>query len=108
MSKVQVNRLHSLTGHRDSIYTLQASSEEPLFFSAAGDGMVVLWDLRQPENGQVVAQLPNSIYALHFFRRQGLLIAAHNYDGIHVLDWQNKKEIASLQITKAAIFDMNS
>jgi WD40 repeat protein len=108
MSKVQVSRLHNLTGHRDSIYALQPSPEEALFFSAAGDGMVVLWDLRQPESGQLVAQLPNSIYALHFFQKHNLLIAAHNYDGIHVLDWKNKKEIASLQITKAAIFDLNS
>ena len=30
-----------------------------------------------------------------------LLLTGHNYDGIHVLDWENKKELASLHITKA-------
>lgn len=108
MSKVQVSRLHSLTGHRDSIYTLQPSSNVTQFFSAAGDGMVVLWDQSDPEYGQVIAQLPNSIYALHFQESSGLLIAGHNYEGIHLLDWQNKKEVASLQMTKAAIFDIQS
>jgi WD40 repeat protein len=108
MSKVQVTRLHNLTGHSDAIYTLQRSSEESKFFSASGDGMVVLWDLESPETGEVVAKLPNSIYALHFHPTQEVLIAGHNYDGIHVLDWKNKKEFGSLQITKAAIFDIQS
>ncbi len=106
MSKVQVNKVHSLTGHRDSIYTLQPSSEEAKFFSAAGDGMVVLWDQQNPEHGQLIAKLPNSVYALCFHSKSDLLIAGHNYEGIHVLDWRNKKEIASLQMTKAAIFDI--
>jgi WD40 repeat protein len=108
MSKVQVTRLHSLKGHKDSVYTVQPSSDESKFFSAAGDGMVALWDLKEPENGHLIAQLPNSIYALHFYARHNLLVAGHNYEGIHILDWENKKEVASLQITKAAIFDIQS
>lgn len=108
MSKVQVQRLHSLTGHNDAIYALQPSSEAGKFFSAGGDGMIVLWDLAQPENGQLIARLPNSIYALHYHPSKNVLIAGHNYDGIHVLDWQNKKELSSLQLTKAAIFDIQS
>lgn len=70
--------------------------------------MVVAWDLANPETGQLVAKLPNSIYALHHYAGSDLLIAGHNYDGIHILDWQNKKEIGSLQLTKAAIFDIQS
>lgn len=108
MSKVQVTRLQSLTGHREPVYTLQRSSSENKFFSAAGDGMVVLWDQAEPESGQLIAQLPNSVYALHFYEKNNILVAGHNYEGIHLLDWQNKKEKASLQMTKAAIFDIQS
>jgi WD40 repeat protein len=103
-----VHKLHSLTGHRDCVYTL-ASGEEPYcFFSAAGDGMVVAWDMTKPEEGERIAQLPNSVYALHHIRKNDLLVAGHNYDGIHLLDWKGKKELASLQLTKAAIFDIQS
>ena len=49
--KVQVQKLHTLTGHRDSVYTLQGSSNDSLFFSGSGDGMVVVWDLANPESG---------------------------------------------------------
>jgi WD40 repeat protein len=105
---MKVNRLHSLKGHRDAIYTLQPSSEESKFFSAGGDGMVVLWDQRSTEDGELIAKLPNSIYGLHFHQQSGLIIAGQNFQGIHVLDWKNKKEVASLQLTSAAIFDIQS
>jgi WD40 repeat protein len=108
MSKVQVARLHSLKGHNDSIYTLQPSSNPKLFFSAAGDGMVVQWNLDDPENGQLIARLPNSIYALHHHAKKDVLIAGHNYEGIHVLDWKNKKEIGSLKLSSAPVFDIQS
>lgn len=106
MSTVQVQKLHTLTGHRDCIYTLQKSSDPACFFSASGDGMVVRWDLNDPSNGELIAKLPNSVYSLSHHPSSGLLIAAQNYEGVHFLDWQNKTEKASLQITKAAIFDM--
>jgi WD40 repeat protein len=106
--KVQVQKLHTLTGHRDSVYALQPSSADHLFFSAAGDGMVVLWDQRSPEQGTLIAKLPNSVYALHYHRDSDMLIAGHNYDGIHVLDWKNKRELGSLKLTTAAIFDIQS
>jgi len=108
MSKIQVNKIHSLTGHRDPVYTLQPSSEPNIIFSGAGDGMVVRWDLSQPEEGELIAKLPNSVYALHFLEKENLLLAGHNYEGIHLLDWKQKKEISSLQLTTAAIFDIQS
>ena len=70
--------------------------------------MIVAWDLRDPQNGTLVAKLPNSVYSLHHHRESDALIVGHNYDGIHVLDWQNKTEIGSLQLTSAAIFDIQS
>ena len=108
MTKLQVTRLHSLTGHRDCVYTLAASDIERIFFSGAGDGMIVQWDLNDITNGNLVAKLPNSVYALHAMPVTGMLIAGHNYDGIHMLDWKNKKEIGSLNFTTAAIFDIQS
>jgi WD40 repeat protein len=106
MSQVQIRKLHTITGHNDCIYTLQGANDPAIFFSGSGDGMIVRWDLKDPENGEVIAKLPNSIYALHYDISQQLLIAGHNYEGIHILDWKNKKETGSLQLTKAAIFDI--
>jgi WD40 repeat protein len=108
MTQVQIKRLHSLTGHRDAVYTLNAAARSSDFFSGAGDGMVVRWNLDAPENGELIAKLPNSVYALHYLPAAETLVAGHNYDGIHLLDWKNKKELGSLKITDAAIFDIQS
>src|SRR5258706_11624799 len=105
MTRVNVKKLHTLTGHSDCVYALQQGSEPNLFFSGAGDGQVVLWDLRKPEAGQLIARLPNSIYALHYLKESDLLVVGHNYKGVHLLDWRAKKEIGSLQITSSSIFD---
>ncbi|HEY3405681.1 MAG TPA: WD40 repeat domain-containing protein [Ohtaekwangia sp.] len=104
----EVTKLHTLRGHQDCVYTLEPSDRESVFFSGAGDGMVVSWNLNDPENGEMIAKLPNSVYALNYHHESGLLAAGHNYEGIHLLDWKNKKEIGSLQLTKAAIFDIKS
>ncbi len=108
MQTVTVNRLHSFSGHRDCVYALQSSKQPHQFFSGAGDGMIVKWDHRYPEQGELIAKLPNSVYALHYHQASNLLIAGHNYDGIHVLEWENKKEVGSLHFTEVAIFDIQS
>ena len=106
MTSIEVRKLHTLTGHKDGVYTVVAGSQPSHFFSGAGDGMVVLWDLMSPEEGISVAQLPNSVYALHHLN--DVLIVGHNYDGIHVIDWKNRREVSSLKTTDAAIFDLQS
>jgi WD40 repeat protein len=108
MTKVKVTKVHTLTGHRDCVYSLCSSKEAARFFSGSGDGMVVAWDLSNPGEGELVARLPNSVYALHLLPEQDHLIVGHNYDGIHVIDWRVKQETWSLKLTSAAIFDIQS
>jgi WD40 repeat protein len=108
LSTIQVNKLHSFTGHRDCVYTLQPSDQPHIFFSGAGDGMVVQWDLQNPGDGNLIAKLPNSIYSLLHLADKKLLVAGQNFSGIHLIDYQNKKELASLQITSSYIFDIQS
>jgi WD40 repeat protein len=106
MSSVGVQKLHTLTGHRDCVYTLAGGPQPHVVFSGSGDGMVVQWDLNDPAQGVLIAKLPHSVYALHHHRQSDTLIAGHNFEGIHLLDWKNKKEAGSLQLGKAAIFDI--
>ncbi len=108
MAGIQVKKLHTLTGHRDCVYTLEPSADSSVFFSGAGDGMVVKWDMNSPEEGEQIAQLPNSIYALHHVLAKDILIVGHNYEGIHLIDWRNKKEKVSLKLNASAIFDIQS
>lgn len=100
--------MFTLKGHKDCVYTLEKAEEASVFFSGAGDGMVVRWDLNDPENGTLIARLPASIYALHHEKNLNHLIVGQNYEGIHVIDVKSNKALGSVKITDAAIFDIKS
>lgn len=108
MNPISIKRLHSLTGHRDAIFTIERGGTANDFFSGSGDGMVVRWNLEDPEMGELIARLPNSVYALHYIEQTDLLAVGHNYEGLHLLDWKSKKEMGSLKLSAAAIFDIKS
>ena len=105
-SKVQVQKVATLTGHRDCVYTLERSSEEHVFFSAAGDGMVAAWDLTAPENGELVARVSTSVYALCYVAGRNLLLIGQNQEGVQVIDLKNKQIKKSVALPKVAIFDI--
>lgn len=103
---MQVNKLHTLTGHNDCIYALCEGSDPRFFYTGAGDGMVVEWDLENPQNGKLIAKLGHSIYALEVDKERNLLFIGHNFEGIHVIDLHENKELWSLKLTDKAIFDI--
>ena len=106
MSPITISKLHTLTGHTDCLYSLSTSAQTHRFFSAGGDGMVAEWDLSDPEKGQLVASLPASVYALLHLADQNYLVVGQNFEGIHIIDLADKKEVGSLKLTDAAIFDI--
>lgn len=107
MSKIEVAKIGTLTGHRDAIYSVEPGIGST-FFSAAGDGMVVRWDLSNPDTGMVLAKVPKSIYALHLLKDDQELVFGQNFEGIHLINLQDHKQVKSAKITSAAIFDITS
>ncbi|MEO9477446.1 MAG: WD40 repeat domain-containing protein [Cyclobacteriaceae bacterium] len=107
MSPINVHKLKTLTGHKDSLYTLERLDSQR-FLSAGGDGMVVLWDVQNPDVGQMIVKVPASVYALEFNPEKNLLIVGQNFSGIHLIDVESKKELKSLKLTSEAIFDIQS
>jgi len=107
MSSIQIKKLQTLTGHKDCLYTL-CRYDGKRFFSAGGEGMVVLWDLTNPDMGQMIVKVPASIYALSYEPSKSLLVVGQNFSGIHLVDVESKKEIASRALTDKAIFDIQT
>ncbi len=108
MNTIKVNKLHSLTGHRDCVYSIVSGKNSTDLFSAGSDGTVALWNMESPETAELIAKLSNSIYALHYLPHQDQLVVAQNFQGIHLLDHTAKKELGSLKISKDYIFDLQS
>ncbi|MGB3618160.1 MAG: WD40 repeat domain-containing protein [Catalinimonas sp.] len=113
MTAVRVEKVATLQGHRDCLYTLAAGPEPARCFTAGGDGMIVDWDLRRPDQGRLLAQLPASCYALHYRPDRDLLLAGQNFDGLHAFRVADQTEVKSVRIEGAgekgpALFDVQS
>lgn len=106
MLKIQVNKLHTLTGHNDCIYALVEGSDPRYFYTGSGDGMVVEWDLDNPKDGKLVAKVSHSVYALEVDKERNILFIGHNFEGIHAIDLETNMEVWSLKLTEQSIFDM--
>ncbi len=103
---MKVRKIDTFSGHRDCVYGLIADSAGRGFYSAGGDGLVVRWDVTKPDLGDLVARVGASVYALAVDERTGLLWVGQNYEGIQVIDPVEKKVVASMKISSAAIFDI--
>jgi len=108
MPGILVNKLYDFKGHRSSVYALEKGNTPNIFFSAGGDGLVARWNMQHPDQGELMAKVPNSVYALHYLTDRNLLAVGHNQDGVHFIDVEAKKEVASLQLTSNSIFDIQS
>ncbi|WP_317240858.1 hypothetical protein [Hymenobacter sp. 5414T-23] len=88
----QVQKLASLTGHRDCVYALAGTPGQEVFYSAGADGMVAAWSADEPErDGELVAKVENSVYALLHLPERQLLLLGHNFQGLQAIDLQEKK-----------------
>jgi len=106
MTKVDVKKLHTISGHKDCVYVLEQGPEVNTIFSSSGDGVVAKWNLEDPENGRMVVKVPSSVYALCYYQPRNVLIVGQNFDGIHLVDLETNKEIGSIHTGKTAIFDI--
>lgn len=105
---IVVSKSHTFTGHKDCVYTLEKSAHDHIFFSGGGDGMIVSWNLQTPEQGQLLAKVNSSVYALHYDSTRNYMIIGQNYEGIHLVNLENKASTGSVKITEAAIFDIKT
>ncbi|GAA4375664.1 WD40 repeat domain-containing protein [Hymenobacter koreensis] len=106
LHRPQIQKLASLTGHRDCVYALAGHANEDALFSAGADGFVVSWSLNAPEqDGQLVARVENSVYALHYVPERQLLLIGHNYQGVQAIDLHEKQLWRATALPPVAIFD---
>lgn len=103
MGKIEVKKLHTFLGHNESIYAL-AKIDDHRFVSSGADGMVVLWDLTSPDEGEVIAKIPNSVYSIYYDASDDILYIGQNNQGIHKIHLSSKEEIGSIQLGDFQIF----
>ena len=105
-SLIGVKKIATLTGHRDCVYTLEQSGDPLVFYSAGGDGLVVAWNLESPDQGELVAQVTTSVYALRWLPEKKLLVVGHNQNGLQILNVAEKKIVKAVALPGGAFFDI--
>ena len=102
-----VQKLAILAGHRDCVYALTGTVGEDVVYSAGPDGQVVAWNAAAPEqDGELVAKVENSVYALCRLPERDLLVLGHNFQGIQVIDLASKELAFATALPPVAIFDI--
>jgi len=97
MATLNVAKITELQGHKDCIYALSAGREAHEFYTGAGDGWVVYWNLESSDQGQLIATFPTSIFALRYFPGRHLLLVGLSRGGYYFLDLNSKVPHANFQ-----------
>ena len=103
---MNIRKVDTFSGHRDSVYTIISDKTSQGFYSAGGDGFVIHWDLNKPDLGNLVARAGMSVYALGLDKEANMLWIGQNYEGVQLIDLENNKIENTSKITTAAIFDI--
>ncbi len=100
-------RVGTLAGHRDAVYALAGRAGSDQVFSGSADGLVVAWNSADPAaDGELLARVENSVYALRELPGRGLLLLGHNFQGVQALDLQTKALAFATALPPVAIFDL--
>ncbi|MBG8552658.1 WD40 repeat domain-containing protein [Hymenobacter guriensis] len=103
----QVQKLATLSGHRDCVYALSGVADEAAIYSAGTDGFVVSWSLDDPtQDGELVARVENSVYALRYVPARRWLLIGHNFQGLQAIDLDARQLVHATALPPAAIFEI--
>ena len=106
-SRPTAHRLGTLAGHRDAVYALAGRPDSDRLFSSGADGLVVAWNAADPsQDGELLAKVENSVYALRELPALGLLAVGHNFQGVQLLDVDSRRLAFATALPPLAIFDL--
>jgi len=101
-----VTKIATLAGHRDAVYALTGGAAGTVY-SGSADGMVVGWDAAEPaRDGELLARVENSVYALRHLPALDLLVLGHNFQGIKAVDLTRKQLAFATALPPVAIFEL--
>ncbi|WP_210520572.1 WD40 repeat domain-containing protein [Hymenobacter terricola] len=101
-----VTRIATLAGHRDAVYALTGGAASTVY-SGSADGMVVGWDAATPaQDGELLARVENSVYALHHLPALDLLVLGHNFQGIQAIDLSRNQLAHATALPPVAVFEI--
>jgi WD40 repeat protein len=93
-----------LTGHNASIFALSPAEDDQFFFSSAGDGWIVRWDLDQPEMGKLVAKVDSQVFSLLFLPEWNRVVAGNMNGGLHWVELDQPDQTRNIAHHQKGVF----
>lgn len=102
---IVVTKQFELTGHSAGIYCVSGGRSPHTIFTGSGDNVVAEWDLRRQEVLPFAIKPGSTVYALAHLPAHRIAIG-QGKGGIHIVDFEQKKELRHLAVHQKAIFDL--
>lgn len=100
---MEVTKVAQLTGHKDAVFGLDVSADGKIY-SGGGDGYVVEWQPDIELNGDLLATMSASVYAV---KTHGDLLIAGTANGeLLVLDRIQRKSILHQKVFPGPVYDI--
>jgi len=93
-------------GHNAAVYALSGFVEPNSFLSAAGDGWIVSWDLKNPDKGRLLAKTDSNIFSILYLPTKNWFIAGNMYGALHWIDLSNGINFKSVQHHRKGVFSL--
>ena len=107
ISKVKVSCLTTLKGHNAAVYALSNFQNEDEFLSAGGDGWVAQWDIKDKENGRLLAKTGASNFSMNYSKRDNILSVGDIHGDLHIVKLEEKNEPRKISYHKKGIFGIH-
>ena len=95
----------SFVGHQASVYSICAFDEHR-FITGDGDARAVLWDVRQPERGRLLATAEAHVFSVEYLPEWRRLVMGTMYGGVHWVDLGNGQPIADVRQHEKGVYAM--
>ncbi|WP_462265075.1 WD40 repeat domain-containing protein [Mucilaginibacter sp.] len=105
---MKAERISTLTGHGNPVFTLELSQKPGILFSGGNDKGVVEWSLKNLNFIKVMFPVASTIYALHCPTGFPLLLTGLRNGNILVFDFIQQKIVATLKHHKKPVFDIKA
>jgi len=94
----------SFQGHKAAVYALCTGSTPDSFLSGGGDGIVVQWDVDQPEKGEALVNVGEAIFSLGLLAEQELLLIGTGTGRLLVVDLRTRQEVQAIEAHTKGVF----
>jgi WD40 repeat protein len=106
LKKIKITKLNQYSGHKDCIYSLSLSLNDACFYSGAGEGFVVEWDIENKADGKLICQVNRPVYSLLLLKNKKQLLIGSAQGNLHVIDLNVNKEIKNIEAHTLGIYDI--